>query len=464
MGLGIATLLLSAQRVLSADASAVQANSSYNQTEPSEQQIPAEEFISSPFAEYFEAGDYKGALASLDVLAEKYPEDPLIIRYRAIVLDRLGRYDEALKLYDRLLSQDINHIPTRFFRAQTYARKGDTKKAIEELKWTVSNSETSEYRDWAEEYLKGLEASARAARPVKRKRFYLFGNIGWEYDTNVPLKSNDSGVGFGSDKNAGRFPLNLGLGYQVIQKPKLRFDAIYTARQSFNDDGLDEFNFTSQELAFDLRKTVSWWDRDVTLGLRYDFVTGFLDRDIFSLANRWRLSSDVKLTPRTRTYFYNRFGVSDFGPDGSNPPQTSRDGFEYQLGLTQYFYSSDYRSYVFLGTEFDFDQTRGANFTRRGGSGRIGLHVPVSWIHRTDLDTSGGFNFGEYPRFESLSRLDPNQRLDNNWDYYLSLTYRLTPRMSIRTFYRYINANNRNDFYQYDRQITGVHYLFTQYF
>jgi hypothetical protein len=424
--------------------------------------IPSDAFISSPFSEFFRAGDYGQALVALDVLMKDYPDDPMLVRYRAIVLDRLGRTDEAMALYDQLLAKDPNHVPTRFFRAQTYNRKGEKQQAIDEFNWIVQNSPSKEYRVWSEEQLRQL--GVRAARPVERKRFYLFGNTGWEYDSNVILKSNDPGVGFGADKNASRLNLNLGIGYRAIQRRKLRLDLIYTARQSLNDDGLDEFNFTGQELAVDLKRRVNWRDLDITFGSRYELNAGFLNGKTFSIDNQLRLSSDIRFSPRVRTYLYNQFTVSDFGPDGSNPPQTSRDGFGYDLGVTQYLYSSDYRSYVFLTEELNLDNTRGANFDKRGTTTRIGLRTPMPFLPKTDFDTSAGFRWGSYPKFESLSSLDRAQRYDNNWDYYVALTHRITPRLSTRIFYRLINANNRNDFFQYDRHLTGIQLLFTQYF
>ena len=125
-----------------------------SQREPAQSgAISSEEFISSPFADFFKSGEYARALDALDALAEQHPDDPLIIRYRAIVLDRLGRYDEALALYEELLASDPTHVPTRFFRAQTYYEKGDRDNAIKEMQWVVDKSPSKEYRLWAQEYL-----------------------------------------------------------------------------------------------------------------------------------------------------------------------------------------------------------------------------------------------------------------------------------------------------------------------
>ena len=460
VGITLGMTVLAALAV--ADESTKQAVAQQAQTSASTARISSEEFISSPFSDFFKVGNYPSALDALEALAKQYPDDPLVRRYQAIVLDRLTRYDEALAIYQELLVQDPTNVPTRFFRAQTYFRKGEKDKAIEDWKWVEQHSPSKEYRQWSQELQRQLDV--RATRPVELRKFYLFGNVGWEYDSNVIVQSNDNGLTTAGDQNTGRFPLNLGVGYRLIQKPDHRFDIIYTARQSLNEGAFDEFNFTSQELALDFKKRMGVWDRDVTFGSRYEFRSGFLDGHLFSLDNDWLLSADVRLAPRARSFFYNRFTVSNYGPDGSNPPQTSRDGFYYDAGLTQYFYSADFRQYVFVGEELNLGKTRGANFSHLGTLTRIGAHTPVPYVPKTDFDISAGFRWAHYPRFTSLSSLDTARRLDNNWDLYTALTYRITPRLSTRVFYRYTNANNRNDFFQYGRHIGGIQLLFTQYF
>jgi len=431
---------------------------------PEVESIGAGVFIESSFAEHFLSGEYPQALEALETLAERYPDDPMILRYRAVVLDRLGQFEDALALYDELLTHQPNHVPTRFFRAQTYYRSGQKDRAVKEWNWVIEHSDAPQYRQWSQELLDQL--GVRAERPPERRRLYMFGNVGWEYDSNVILKSNDGGAAVGGDPNASRLTTNLGFGYRLLQEPDRRATLTYTTRQSLNDDSLNEFNFTAQEAALNAERRVDLWDRDVDLGFRYELDAGFLDGDLFSLSNRFRLSANSRLTPRTRTYVYNRFSVSDYGPDGRNPPQTSRDGFYYDAGLTQYFYTGDRRTYVYLGEEFELDETRGANFTRRSYTTRVGLHVPVpeDLLPRTEFDTNVGLEVAQYPRFTSRSSRDRERRHNEDWTMYFALTHRIRPRLRARVFYRYINANNRNDIYQYDRHVAGTQLLFTQYF
>ena len=87
--------------------------------------ISDQTLLASPFARAFRAGDYAGALKALDALAKTYPDDPLILRYRAIVLGKLGRTKDAIAVYRRLLSRNPQHVPTHLFLGQAYQQDKD---------------------------------------------------------------------------------------------------------------------------------------------------------------------------------------------------------------------------------------------------------------------------------------------------------------------------------------------------
>ncbi len=428
----------------------------------SKKEISPEEFTSSPFARFFKEGDHARALDAIEVLANEYPDDPLVARYHALVLDRLGRSEEAVAIYQKLLREDPQHVPTHFFLGQAYLHRGDRSAAGKEWQWVIQNSPVEEYRRWAQAQLDSLRTE-RAGKGTIARRVYLFGNAGVEYDSNPLLKPKEKALAApGNEKQGVRFSLNLGLGYRLVVQPDFRVDLIYTGRESFHDKSARDVDFTSQEVALDAKKRTTLFNRETILGSRYDLLVGFLRSDLFSVINRLTLSSDVRLTPRTRTVLSNRFSIQAFGPDGSNPPQTSRDGVANDLGVTQYFYTADFRRYFFVGEELNLDWTRGGNFRRRGVATRLGIHTPMPLVEKTDLDVAGGFDYGTYPDFTSLSTLDVRRRQDANWDFYAAITHTWTPRLATRGFYRFVGANNRNDFFEYERHIAGVQVLFTQ--
>ncbi len=429
-----------------------------DQNENAPATISAEEFLKTPAAELFQAGEYEQALDALEPLLQKYPQDALLIRYKAMALDRLGRSEEAIKLFENLLKDSPDHIPSRYFLGQAYERIGNTEAAAHQWQTVAEQGKETPYGQWAEESMKRIGS---VAKPEKKaaKRFRAGLRYGYEYDSNVILKPEDKRLSGSGDQNAGRHTLDAIFRYQAFSKRDVAVDLFYSAGQTLHDDSLNEFNFTSQEFGTDIRKRLKLMAKEVTLGTKYEFLAGFLDGDLFSIRNRVTFSADSRLTRRTRSILFARLTPANYGPDGSNPPQTSRDGLYTDYGITQYFYSSDFKRYLYVREEYNRADVRGGNFELRGQTTRAGIYSPLFW--KTDFDFSAGFEFNKYPRFSSLSSLDTARRRDMNWDLYAALTHHLNPSLGVRGFYRFINAENRNGFFEYDRHIGGVQVIFS---
>jgi hypothetical protein len=108
----------------------------------------------------------------------------------------------------------------------------------------------------------------------------------------------------------------------------------------------------------------------------------------------------------------------------------------------------------------NLQETRGANHIRRGTASRVGVHTPVPWVSKTDFDLSTGFQWGRYPKFDSVSTLDNERRRDARFDVYTAVTYHWNVHWATRALYRFINNDNRNDFFDRTRHIAGVEVLF----
>ena len=103
-------------------------------TQISSMRISSKEFLSSPFAKFFKEHKYQEALKAIEKLSKQYPDDPLILRYRALTLERLDRRKEAVAIYQKLLAQDPEHAPTRIALGRSYRRQGKGGAAAEEFR------------------------------------------------------------------------------------------------------------------------------------------------------------------------------------------------------------------------------------------------------------------------------------------------------------------------------------------
>ncbi len=423
--------------------------------------ISSEELLSGDFAASFKQKKYEKALKILESLISKHPSDPLLLRYRALTLEKLGRRPEAIAAYREILSAHPDHTPTRLFLGLAYAKEGRREEAARELRWVIEKSESEEYRHWAQAQLARLRAKGPKTRKKRVKKPYLLGKIKVAYDSNPLLVPDEETLGSRTRQDGVFYGLNLDLGYPFVLEKDRRVDVVYISRAVLRDGGTDQVNFATQGAALDAKRRVFWGSRAVVLGGRYDFRSNFLRSDLFSIVNRFLLSADTSFWKRTRTHFYGRGSYSNYGPDGSRPGITSRDGVRGGLGVAQYFYTPNLRSYVFVKQEVSAAETRGDNFDRVGYLARIGVHAPLDRTGRVDMDASVGFDRGTYPEFSSLSALDPADRRDTRLDVYGALTYRWKPNLATRGFYRFINSDNRNDFFDRQRHIAGVQMVFS---
>ena len=423
--------------------------------------VSQQEFLASDFQRFFKKGEFSQALTVLDGLTKKYPEDPLILRYRALTLDKLSRRKDAVAVYQKILRRDPDHVPTHLFLGLTYARDGKPKEAARELRWVVDHSASEDYKHWAQAQLTRVRQKPRKVGKTIKKKPYLVGKSGVSYDSNPLLIPNEDRLSSRPKKDGVDFPFELTVGYPMVLKKDTRVDVLYAGSELLHDGGADQVDFTSQGLALDAKHRRFLGGRGVLLGGRYDFKTNFLRSDLFSVVNRLVLSADTSFWPKTRTHLYGRLSYSNYGPDGSLPSVASRDGFREGIGLVQYFYLEDPRTYFFVKEEVSFSETRGDNFDRTGSLTRLGVRTPLDFWGPVDLDISTGFDWGTYPDFTSLSALDLNEREDRRFDVYTALTYHWKPDLATRVFYRFINSDNDNGFYERDRHIAGVEVVFS---
>ncbi len=424
--------------------------------------ISKEEFLSSDFSKFFKKKEFQKALAVLEGLLKKYPGDPLILRYRALTLDKLSRRQEAIAAYREILSKNKNHVPTHLFLGLAYARDGKLDEAARELRWVVANSASENYRHWAQAQLTRLERMKKKAIKKVERRLYLTGKTGVYYDSNPLLVPNDSRLSSRPKKEGADFPVDLSVGYPMILEKDMRVDALYVGRALLHDRGADQIDFNSQGFALNAKKRAFFGRRAVLFNARYDFRANWLRSDIFSTVNRFLLSAETFFWKKIKTRVYTRFSYSDYKNDGSIPSISSRDGYRGGLGVVQYFYTTeDLRSYFFVKEEISFADTQGNNFNREGSLTRLGVHGPLDCLGPVTFDASTGFDHGSYPDFSSLSALDLNERRDLRLDVYTSLTYHWKPNLATRAFYRYINSDNDNGFYERDRHIAGVEVVFS---
>ena len=422
--------------------------------------ISSKEFLSSDFSKTFQNKKYKKALKESDALLKKYPQDPLLLRYRALTLEKLKQPQKAIRLYQTILAAHPDDIPARLFLGLAYVKQDEHKKAAKELRFVSQHAHSKEYRHWAEAQLNRLRQDARlATKPIKKKP-YVLGAAGVAYDSNPLLIPDNANLVSKGKVDAARFLIELSAGYPLWLTKNFRADILYIGEEYLYSGSASDVDFASQGVAFDAKRRTFLGKRSVLLEGRYDFRANLLRSELFSVVNRFFASADISFWPKTQTHFYGRFGILNYELDGTNPDRSSRDGVRGGMGVTQYFYTASYKTFLFIKGEGNFNQTRGDNFDRRGALARVGIHTPFLLFKKSDFDVSGGLDWGIYPDFLSLSSLDTNSRYDKYWDVYAGVTRHWKPNFATRLFYRFIDSQNENAFFDHTQHIAGGKIIF----
>src|SRR5207244_3090602 len=95
--------------------------------------ISKEKFLSSGFVSCFKKKEYQKARAASYVLLKEQPNDPLILRYRALTLENLGRDKEAVNIYRQILKAHPDYAPARLGLGLADAKEGKYDEATNEL-------------------------------------------------------------------------------------------------------------------------------------------------------------------------------------------------------------------------------------------------------------------------------------------------------------------------------------------
>ena len=432
-------------------------NPSLQETKANPDEMSLEALSASPAAKAFQAGKYADALAEFQKLSQEYPKDPLIKRYIGMCTTLLGRLDEAAKTLEEAVKMEPEDPANHYFLARVYHEQGAQDKATKELA-EVFRLDPDGYYGHAAKTAKPLVEEKALAR--KLWDLWIYG--GFERDTNVPLEPNDKELRGTPHPDAGRYYYSVGGTYDWLERGNFTSIAGYRTYQSFQDNKLNGFDYDFHEFSLDNRFRGKFFGKDALYKLRYELPVGFLHANLFTFANAGLASMTVPFFPGTDTEIFDKYSHIEFGPDGFQPPFTSRDGEYNTAGFIHRIYFAGRRGNVYGGYEYQIAATRGLNFDSYENFMQLGFHTPLDFINKKlTWDVNASMAYENFPHYSPI--FDPRNspdRADKNFTLYTRLTYQVDRHWAIRLEYTYTNVDDPNDVYAYHRHIGGANILY----
>jgi len=405
--------------------------------------------VDTPAGQAFKARQYDLALAEFQKLAAAQPKDALILRYLAITLDRLGRYDDAIPVFQQALALTPENPALHFNMGATYynARRADLAQAS--FNRVLQLAPGSLYGEQARHYLEALAQQRVQLQPAGTPRLLaLYIQVGLQYDSNIPAAPRDSSL-FSGERSGIRMLEYLYGGYHFFRDPGwLGSIEGSTYQAQYPDSAFSKSGLSIYSPGISLQRTTTLWELPTVASLKYEFRTVLLDGDTYSRSHAMTAGTQIGFTQNTTTHFDYRYTRDIFMDKGFDPAMSSRDADNHVLGFAQVWYFADRKGQVKVGYEFQNNDSEGVNFRMKGHKFSVGGTVPVGWGVQANIGAD--YSREPYPDFQG-----PVIKKTERWGFNAGLSRWFSQRFLARLDYAYTNEDSSYEILSYRRDILG---------
>lgn len=408
--------------------------------------MAAKDFMRSEPARDFSSGKFEKALAGFEALQIRFPEEPLIQRFRGLALMKLGKKEEAFAAFDQGVKKFPDNIAMRYYLAESLVGLGKMEEARHSLQ-TVIEKDAGTYRAKAEQM---IFYTLQGQAPPKPKPWTVYISNGYEYDTNATYRADDPEERVPGDQNSGRYSSIFSGTYQFYQKGRhtVTGDGFYA--QSLYDDFINLNTYTPGG-GVSLLSGFSLFNRPAYLNLREGQSLTYLKDVVYLWSNTLSPSFIYMVSRMFKTTLGYRWSYNDYTNDGTAPSYTNRDGNAHTATILNTHYLNDTRKlYYSFGYDFDYANTKGVNYQKYGHALRGLVHAPL--FEKVEGELSYIFKESDYPKYGYSGP----KRLDDVHTLTITLSRPIRTWLILNGLYIFENARSKNNAYQYFKHVFGV--------
>jgi tetratricopeptide (TPR) repeat protein len=419
---------------------------------------------------YFDGSQYEQAKAWLERAHQQSSERFTAAFFLGLTLYRLGDDVGAQTYLNEAKADPELRASAQYYTGLAMLRQGKTEAGRAELAQVAGAQPQSEVGAAAQRAV-GAEVRQppRAQEAERKKPWSLYGELGFEYDSNVVIAPSDSDVKTAegiSGESDGRTVIEAGGAYTLLDTEYGSLRAAYDFYQSIHFQ-LTDFDLQGHRVRLDAVSRPGF----ISYGLSgtYDFYA--LDyRSFFQegLGTPWVAVAEGD---GGATQLYYTVRGRDFFREPFNP---SRDAIDHAVGVRQYLVLGSPERVLSAGYQFDAEDTltHGPNggpivctpTTQTSGCGGRDFQYKA---HQLDLGVSLPFPNIVRVQLAYLFRLEdyqfPNSRLnfgsrrhDAEHQFVVALTHDLTSAIAVGLdYFGVVNGSNVPDF-DYDRNIVSA--------
>jgi tetratricopeptide (TPR) repeat protein len=393
-----------------------------------------------------QAGAFRDAIPWLEQAQRNRDTDAQASLFLGIAQLRLGETEPARAHLIRAAAADPSlEVSARYYQGVADYRDGKLASAETHFSYVASTSPASDMGHEAAAFLTRL----RAAGP--RRRYYLYGMAGFQYDSNVVLAPSNEAIKnlLGISKQAdGRAVLEAGGTYAPWRSEHTELTIGYEFYQSLHFR-LDQFNLQDHRPSAQFVVTSGPFQFGI-LG-RYDYY--FLRADSFlqeATALPWITISEG---PAGRTEIFYRMRRRDFL---KRPFSGQLDSFNHAPGIRQYFYLGAPERYVALGYRFDREDPINQSGNQFAYDGQE-VDTGFGWVFpaRVSADLEYAYRHESYAP-PSAQPAGTEQRRDDEHQAVAAVHLELSDHVRVTAAYLATFNNSNKLLFDYDRHVGSV--------
>lgn len=384
---------------------------------------------------YYRMGLNELAIRSFKRATKQDPKDASAPFFLGLSYEQTGQYDQAIDWFEQAAALDPEFEQQAYFNiGVAEAGSGDSRAARKALQRAIAIDPNSETGADAQNYLATLERGG-----PEPKRWYVSANAGFEYDDNVTLSTLDNTTGI--EDAAAVF--DFAAAYQLYKTDSSEIEVGYDLYQSVYKE-LSDFDLQSH--LFSAMASHEFGKVDANLGYSYNYIElgGESFLEIQSVTPSIGFSSAENLY---HTLSYN-FKDKNFTSN------SARDADHHAIGLDNYYFFSESKSYAYVNLRFEDEDTTAPEFDYNGYYVTVGgkTDLPI-FARNPELRFSYQYFLRDY--------LNPNpalgeEREDVRNTITLSLTQYLNDIFNVQLNYQYLDSNSNLQTSDYTENIVSM--------
>jgi tetratricopeptide (TPR) repeat protein len=380
---------------------------------------------------YYKLEAFEPALLELNRAIEEDPKSGSAHLFKGMAFQGAGEYKKSIPPLEKARELDPDYTQLSwYYIGIAYYKTGRREAAEQAFRKAIDADPKSDTAGDAQDFLNTIAAKERAKEKVK-KRWWIKGSAGIEYDDNLTVEERD--IASGVDDWAAVFEFEGG--YRFVDRKPFEAEVTYEFYQSFYEvfqdleEDTSQLNNHSHTLGLSGNMDVDNWD----FGLDYDYNYMLLGDDSFLQTHS--ISPSVGYLPLPILYVNLSyiFQIKDFLEEIDEP----RDGVNHSVGFDTFLFFMKHKGYVQLGYRLESEDTTGDEFDYTGHIATCAVKIPLPYKSKV--------RFMYQYHFKDYLHITPSigeEREDNRHTFNVVVTKEIFDYFELKVDYEHIRSDS----------------------